>query len=134
MNSKNWKYKILYDAGCPICRAEISWLKGKDKKGYLLTEDISAPEFNPSSYGKNLDELMKSIHGVFPDGRIVSGIDAVMGLYGSVRLGWLWLPARLKFVRPFYDLGYSLFAWHRFRHNIKSGECNNDQCSLKKKY
>ncbi|MDH3975591.1 MAG: DUF393 domain-containing protein [Deltaproteobacteria bacterium] len=129
MSENNWKFKILYDGGCPICKAEIAWLKGKDRKGSLLTEDISAPAFESSLYGKSLDELMGSIHGVFPGGHIVSGIDAVIELYRAVGLGWLWLPAKLPFVRPFYDLVYSLFALYRFRYSSKSGICESGRCS-----
>ena len=126
MTTNNWKFKVLYDDSCPLCRAEIAWLQGKDKQVYLITEDISEPTFDASKYGKSQEELMKSIHGVFPDGRIVAGIDAVIALYSAVGLGWLWLPARLKFVRPLYDFAYRLFARYRLHKN----PCEKVRCNL----
>lgn len=130
MSRKDWKFKILYDAGCPICEAEISWLKGKDKNNYLITEDINEPSFDASRYGKSHEELMRSIHGVFPDGRIVTGIDAVIGLYGAVGFGWLWMPAKLPFVRPMYDLAYRLFARYRLRHRLRIRRCEEGRCKI----
>lgn len=131
MNRGKWKFKIFYDADCPICRAEVRWLKRKDKLDNLLAVNISDPLFDAAIYGKSRDELMTIIHGVYPDGHIVSGIDAVIELYRTVGFGWLFIPAKITFIRPFYDLSYRWFARYRFRRNRYKNLCEKGRCNFK---
>jgi predicted DCC family thiol-disulfide oxidoreductase YuxK len=88
----DWRFKLLYDGGCPFCQREVRWLQRWNRRGYLAFEDISAPEFDPSPYGATREELMAVMHGVFPDGRIVRRVEAFRQAYRAVGLGGLLAP------------------------------------------
>ena len=59
-----------------MCRREATWLERRSKNGALVLEDISAPGFDAARFGKAQAELMGVMHGVFPDGRIVTKVAA----------------------------------------------------------
>ena len=84
-----WRLKLLYDGDCPFCRREVEWLKAKDKQGHLAFEDIGAIGFDPARYGLTRDAVTQVLHAVFPDGRVVRGVDAIREAYRAVGLGWL---------------------------------------------
>lgn len=109
----NWKFKLLYDGGCPICRREAAWLRRRNRDGALAFADISAPDFDAARYGKTRDELMGVIHGVFPDGRIVTKVAAFREAYRLVGLGWLLAPTGWPGLRQISDWAYKKFAHNR---------------------
>ena len=109
----DWRFKLLYDGGCPFCQREVSWLQRRNRRGYLAFEDISAPEFDPSRYGVTQEELMVVIHGVFPDGRIVCKVEAFRQAYRAIGLGWLLAPTGWPVVHWLFDGLYAAFARYR---------------------
>jgi hypothetical protein len=66
-----WRFKLLYDGECPLCRREARFLARRNRHGWLAFEDIAVPGFDPKVYHTTREELMGVIHGVFPDGRII---------------------------------------------------------------
>jgi predicted DCC family thiol-disulfide oxidoreductase YuxK len=127
----NWRFKVLYDGECPICRVEARWLGYLNRSGYLALEDIAAPDFEPSRYGCTLDELMGSLHGMFPDGRMTRGLETFRQAYRAVGLGWLLAPTGWPLLQPVFDAIYRLFARHRVRLGRAFGRaCEGDRCSL----
>jgi predicted DCC family thiol-disulfide oxidoreductase YuxK len=108
-----WRFKLLYDGECPFCRREVEWLKRWDQTGLLATEDIAALGFDPSRYGLTRDEVMRVLHGVKPDGMVLSRMEAVREAYRTVGLGWLLAPTRLPVLRAVSDSLYGLFARNR---------------------
>jgi predicted DCC family thiol-disulfide oxidoreductase YuxK len=108
-------------------------LSRRDKKGYLLKEDISSPDFDPGKYGKSMDELMNSIHGIYPDGRMISGVDVFIEVYRTVGLGWIWVPTKLPLIKGLYSFAYRWFAKHRLGFGKLLGrKCPNEKCSIHK--
>ncbi len=110
-----WRFKLLYDGVCPLCCREVAFLRSKNRKGALLFEDISAPGFDPSVYGKSLEELMGVMHGVFPDGRMIQRVAVFREAYRAVGLGWLLAPTGWPGLRWLADRGYAWFARNRIR-------------------
>jgi len=45
-----WRFKLLYDGKCPLCRREASFLQKRNRPGWLTFEDITAPGFDPAVY------------------------------------------------------------------------------------
>ena len=123
---------MLYDGKCPICRHEIEWLRAKNKQGKLGLLDITSEDFNPENYGISFAELMAEIHGVYPDGRLVKGIEVFCASYQAVGLGWLVAPMQWRLLRPMFDFLYSLFAKHRLRlGRLLGGQaCDNEHCRI----
>jgi predicted DCC family thiol-disulfide oxidoreductase YuxK len=109
----DWHFKILYDGACPMCRTEVGLLDCLNRKGLLILEDISHEDFDPKRYGKSLNDLMGSIHGVFPDGQIIAGVEVFRQAYGTVGLRWLVAPIGWPLLRHLFNFFYRLFARHR---------------------
>ena len=125
----DWRFKLLYDGECPLCRREARWLQSRNRHGHLAFEDITGPGFDPAIYHTTQEELMGVIHGVFPDGRIVKKVAAFREAYRVVGLGWLLAPTGWPGLRWLSDRGYELFARYRmpigrlFGRHCDSGNC-----------
>ncbi len=124
-----WRFKLLYDGDCPFCQREVRWLQRWNRRGHLAVEDISLPDFNPSSYGLTHEEVMGIIHGVFPDGRLARKVEAIRQAYRSVGLGWIVAPTEWPILRWVFDTLYALFARYRvslgglFGRSCATGAC-----------
>jgi predicted DCC family thiol-disulfide oxidoreductase YuxK len=96
----------------------------------LVFEDVASPDFDASRYGRTREQLLGVIHGVFPDGRVVSKLEAFRQAYGAVGLGWLLAPTGWPVLRWVFDGLYSLFARYRVRlgrifgRSCASGACH----------
>lgn len=110
-----YEFILFYDGHCPICRKEVAWLKFKNKQGKLGFQDINDVGFKPENYGKSFDDLMAEIHGQYPDGRVIKGVEVFYAAYRAVGLGWLMAPVRWPILRPLFDGLYLLFARNRLR-------------------
>jgi len=108
-----WRFKLLYDGECPLCRREARFLQLRNRHGRLAFEDIAAPGFDASVYNSTREELMGVIHGVFPDGRMVKKVAVFREAYRAVGLGWLLAPTGWPGLRWLADLGYEWFARNR---------------------
>ena len=127
----DWRFKLLYDGQCPFCRLEARWLQRRNKHGYLVFEDITALDFDPSRYGVTREDLMGVMHGVFPDGRIVRKVEAFRQAYRVVGLGWLLAPTGWPGLRWLADGLYALFARHRVSlGRLFGGSCTTGTCDL----
>ena len=108
-----WRFKLLYDGECPLCRREARFLQRRNRHGRLAFEDIAAPGFDPAAYHTTHEELMGVIHGVFPDGRMVKKMEVFREAYRAVGLGWLLAPTGWPGLRWLADRGYEWFARNR---------------------
>ncbi|HUU82818.1 MAG TPA: DUF393 domain-containing protein [Phycisphaerae bacterium] len=109
-------FTVLYDGSCPLCRREAALLRRLDRgKGLLLLEDISRRGFEAESYGRSMQELMAEIHGVLPDGRVVSGMEVFRRAYAAVGLRWLLAPTGWPMIRGLADAAYLWFTKRRLR-------------------
>jgi PAS domain S-box-containing protein len=125
----HWRFKLLYDGECPLCRREALFLSRRNRNGWLSFEDIAAPGFDPAIYGATREELMGVIHGVFPDGRLIQRVAVFREAYRAVGLGWILAPTAWPGLRWLADRGYEWFARHRltigrlFGRHCPSGAC-----------
>ena len=106
-------FKLLYDGQCPFCRREVEWLKRRDKRGRLVVEDISSPNFHAEAYGLSQTEVVAVMHGVLPDGRIVRRIEAIREAYRAVGLGWMVAALSWPIIGWLADRAYGVFARNR---------------------
>ncbi len=125
-----WKIKVLYDHACPMCRREVQWLNRRDKNAWIFFEDISAPSFDAGRYGLEQSAVEGAIHGVMPDGTVITGVEVFRRMYAAVGLGWLLAPSRWPLLRQLTDRAYVAFARHRVRIGAAVGrDCDNDRCA-----
>ena len=126
-----WQFKVLYDSECPFCRLEARWLGVLNRSGRLALEDIAATDFDPSRYGRTLAELMGTIHGVFPDGRLTVGLETFRQAYRALGLSWVFAPTGWPVLRPVFDALYRLFARYRVRlGGLFTRRCVDDRCRI----
>jgi len=125
-----WRFKLLYDGECPLCRREAGFLQRRNREGRLAFEDISAPGFNAALYHTTREELMGVIHGVFPDGRIVEKVEVFRQAYRAVGLGWVLAPTAWPGLRWVADRGYEWFARNRLAIGKIFGRgCDSEACA-----
>lgn len=123
-------FRIYYDGLCPICRHEAAFLRRLDRgRGRLNLIDFTHPDFDPSQVGVTHEALMGSIHGLLPDGRLVTGMEVFRRAYGTLGLGWLWAPTGWPVLKPIFDWMYRVFAWYRPRFS-RAGRCESDRCAV----
>ncbi len=127
------KFTILVDGLCHLCSKEAAMMQRMDKgRGRLGIVDIAEPSFDPSDYGRTMDQLMGEIHGVTADGQLITGVEVFRQAYDAIGWGWLLNWTRLPIIRQLTDLAYHFFAWLRLRlPRMKSGtSCSNGRCKL----
>ncbi|MBW2525614.1 MAG: DUF393 domain-containing protein [Deltaproteobacteria bacterium] len=128
MEKERWQIEVFYDGQCPLCVREIRMLQRLDQRGRIRFTDIAAPQFEPSDYGRRMDELMDRIHGRLPNGRWVEGVEVFRRLYTAVGFGPLVWVSRLPGIAQLLDWGYRLFAENRLR---LTGRCAPDgSCTI----
>jgi predicted DCC family thiol-disulfide oxidoreductase YuxK len=126
------KLKLLYDGECPYCRRGVAWLKRRDRAGRLAFEDITAVGFDPGKYGLTRDAVMRSLHGVRPDGTVVKGMDAIREACRAVGRGWLVAPTRLPLLRGASNALYRAFSHWRGPMGQLVGGCSDGSCSVRR--
>ena len=74
--------RILYNDRCPICRAEIAHYR---KRAEAAAAPLSFEDLNTADLGDwalTADQAKRRLHAALPDGRIVSGIPAMLAIAG----------------------------------------------------
>ena len=106
---------IFYDGYCPLCVAEMQQLEGLDTKGRLRFEDIQAEDFCACFPDIDPQAADRILHARYSDGRLIYGLDVTYQAWSLVeQKRWL-AVLRWPIVRWFADIGYRLFAKHRYR-------------------
>jgi len=127
----NPEITFLHDGECPLCAREVAMLRRLDRgRGRLAFDDIAAPGFDASRYGRSQAELMARIHGVLPDGTLIEGVEVFRRAYAAVGLGWLVAPTRWPLLRPLADAAYRWFARNRLRLTGRNEVCTTDRCAV----
>ena len=131
-NKPHWKLKLLFDGSCPFCAREARWMKRRDQRGQLAFEDISQPDFDAASHGLTRAQVMGVMHGIYPDGRIITKIEVFRQAYWLMGLGWLLAPTGWPILRILSNRGYELFARYRVPLGRLFGAppCENGSCTI----
>ncbi len=95
-------YTVLYDGQCEICQACVSWLKTLDRESnnQTICLPISAEALSAVDSRLKMDECLRQLHVVTPDGEIHVGWNAVTCLARLLPSTWLvgvvgqWFPFR----------------------------------------
>jgi predicted DCC family thiol-disulfide oxidoreductase YuxK len=80
---------VLYDGACPLCRREIGVYRGLQPNTPVCFADVSDAAV-PLPPGTTRAQLMARFHVRGSDGRLLSGAQAFIALWG-VLPGWRWL-------------------------------------------
>lgn len=77
--------RVLYDGGCPMCRASIALVTAADPDRVVEPIDLTAIDVTTIHPSLRREDCMKAMHAVSRSGKVSAGYDAV------VRVG-SWLP------------------------------------------
>jgi predicted DCC family thiol-disulfide oxidoreductase YuxK len=104
---------IFYDAGCPLCNAEMQQLKTADIEQKIVLEDINAADFDMRFPHINKEKAMQILHAQTDAGEMMYGLDVTYAAWKTVgKHRWLKI-LRLPVIRIVADLGYTIFAKYR---------------------
>ena len=118
-------YTVLYDGQCEICQASVAWLHTLDKRGLVECRPIVPEELPQLASSLRIDDCLRQLHVVAPDGKILVGWDAVSALARLFRPTWV--IGALGQVPPFRWLGrmaYGFVAANRYSlSKCRGGAC-----------
>jgi predicted DCC family thiol-disulfide oxidoreductase YuxK len=101
---------LIYDAECSMCRASALWLMRRALSGGALEILPCRSRVRHQRFPQVAEAAcMIAMQLVLPDGRVLSGADAVPELLRRIR-GWGWVAGvfALPGIRP---LARRLYAW-----------------------
>ncbi len=120
-------FEVFFDGQCPLCVREIHMIRRKDKQQRIKFTDFADEEFDDSTIDITYDQLMSQIHGRFPDGKVVRGVEVFRQLYSRIGFGKLVFITRIPPISWLLAVCYRLFA--RFRLRLTGRHCG-DACSV----
>jgi predicted DCC family thiol-disulfide oxidoreductase YuxK len=108
---------LIYDAECSMCRASALWLMRRALSGGALEILPCRSSVRRERFPQVAEEAcLTAMQLVLPDGRILSGADAVPELLRRIR-GWGWVAGvfALPGIRPVARRLYAWIARNRMR-------------------
>jgi predicted DCC family thiol-disulfide oxidoreductase YuxK len=105
------KLTIYYDGQCPLCLAEIHFLKHHNHK--KLLDFVSLQELTTSTSEINCELALKSIHARLGDKQIIVGADVFFEAYKRTDLRMMSYLFSFTVFRFLYAKFYTFFAKHR---------------------
>lgn len=110
------KLTIYYDGDCPLCLAEILFLKQHNQRGLL--EFVSLQNLDASCHDINCELALKTIHGRLGDNEVIIGPEVFYQAYRRTDLRLINYLFSFRIIRFLYAKFYVLFA--KYRHQIAS--------------
>ena len=110
------KLTFLYDGGCPLCKRETDFLKGRDKSGNIKFVDINSDDYDPINYQNiSYKKAMSNLHGILHNGNLIQGLDVLAYSYQLVGLGWVYFPIKIPIISNLLKIFYSFWAKYRLK-------------------
>ncbi|HKA35428.1 MAG TPA: MBL fold metallo-hydrolase, partial [Thermoanaerobaculia bacterium] len=120
-------YTVLYDGQCEICQASVAWLHTLDRRGRVDCRPIVPAELPRLEPKLRLEECLRELHVLDPEGRILVGWDAVAAL--ARLFPPTWIAGALGRIPPFRWLGraaYRFVAANRY----SLSKCRGGACKV----
>lgn len=80
--------RVLYDGGCPRCRASMALLGAGDPARRIEWLDLTATDLKAVDPSLGREDCMRVMHAVLPTGRVAAGYDAVIAALARIPLFW----------------------------------------------
>jgi predicted DCC family thiol-disulfide oxidoreductase YuxK len=123
------QYHVLYDGQCEICQACVAWLKTLDHENRTLALAISPEVLSKADSRLRLDECLRQLHVVTPEGEILVGWDAVAGVARLFPSTWLIGVLGRRF--PFRIAGRLLYGFIA-KNRYSLSKCRGGACRIAK--
>jgi predicted DCC family thiol-disulfide oxidoreductase YuxK len=106
---------LYYDGSCPLCQAEIEYLRHKDHKGALAFIDITQAGIDIERSGLSCERAMQLMQGRLLSGEVIEGVPVFAAAYRLVGLTALaWILSRPAW-QGLLGFVYAAFAKRRHR-------------------
>src|SRR6202453_4056036 len=122
-------YRVLYDGQCEICQACVSWLRALDRENKAICLPISAEVRSAVDSRLQMDECLRQLHVVTPEGQIHVGWDAVACL--AHLFPSTWLIGALGQGFPFRNAGRLLYGFVA-KNRYSLSKCRGGACRIAK--
>lgn len=107
------KLTIYYDGQCPLCQAEIEFLKMRNRENLLAFVDLADPSLDEDKHQISCSMALENIHGRLGDGGLLVGVPVFAEAYRRAGLHALsWLLSR-GWSTPMLSIAYRVFARYR---------------------
>lgn len=117
LTSPSWKIKLLYDGECPLCVREVNFLTKKDAgRKVIKFIDIASLDYDPQEHGGiDYATAMGRIHGILPDGTIITNVEVFRQAYESLGMGWVYAITKIQILGAIADWFYGIWAGWRLK-------------------
>jgi len=128
-NTATTAYTVLYDGQCEICQAGVSWLRILDRKQRTNCVPLSAEALATLDAGLRIEDCLRQLNIVAPDGRVYVGWDAVTCLARLCPATWLvGVLGQVFAFRSIGQLLYGFVAANRY----SLSKCRGGACRIAK--
>ena len=103
--------RVLYDGGCPRCRASVALFTAADPDHVIEPVDLTTADLVKVHPSLTREDCLRSMHAVSASGRITRGFDAVRAL--AVRLPLFWPLAAIGYLPGVAWAGRRVYNWIR---------------------
>ena len=111
-------FTLFYDGACPLCLAEVTFLKSRNQAGLLNFVDINSANYDPQKVGVSCKEALAKMYGQVDGEAPISGVAVFGEAYRRADLKILsWIFTR-AWMMPILKSSYWFFA--KYRHGISS--------------
>jgi len=122
-----WAYRVLYDGQCEICQACVSWLKVLDRNDKTVCLPVSMEILPALDSRLRIDDCLRQLHVLTPEGEVVVGWDAVACLARLFPPTWLIGVLGQRF--PFCHLGRLLYGFVA-KNRYALSKCRGGACRI----
>ncbi len=104
---------IYYDGHCPLCEAEIRFLRSRNRAGLLRFVDLQDPHFSQTAERFSCAQALATIHGRLGDGELLTGVRVFAEAYRRAGLNVFARLLSVEWLQPVFNPAYRRFARHR---------------------
>jgi glyoxylase-like metal-dependent hydrolase (beta-lactamase superfamily II)/predicted DCC family thiol-disulfide oxidoreductase YuxK len=122
-------YKVLYDGQCEVCQAGVSWLKFLDHEKRTVCLPIRADVLSSVDSRLTMEDCLRQLHVVTPEGEIHVGWDALVNLARLFPSTWIIGVLGLHF--PFRNAGRALYGFVA-SNRYSLSKCRGGACRVAK--
>jgi DCC1-like thiol-disulfide oxidoreductase len=79
-------FTLFYDGACPLCLAEITYLKSRNQAGLLSFVDINSASYDPQKVGVSCKEALAKMYGQVEGETPINGVAVFAEAYRRVNL------------------------------------------------
>ena len=79
-------FTLFYDGACPLCLAEITFLKSRNQSGLLIFVDINSANYDPQKVGVSCKEALAKMYGQVEGESPINGVAVFREAYRRANL------------------------------------------------